>query len=85
MAGAFLEIDLGLKRVPRDDLDANARAWVATVEETMDTTGIEDPDGVRGTWHVKAGRLTNGQKQQFSNAVDELANWFRRHLDGAED
>jgi hypothetical protein len=81
---AFAEIDHGLRRIPRDDLDADARAWVATIEEAMDTAGIEDPDGL-GTWYLKAGRLSHDQKRQFSNAVDELANWFRRHLDGAED
>ena len=40
---AFHECSLGLRRIPRDDLDENARGWVAIIEEASDTTGISDP------------------------------------------
>ncbi len=85
LAGAFFDCDLGLKRVPRDDLDTDARTWVATIEQMMDTTGIDDPGGVRGTWYIKAKQLSDDEKQKFSHAVDELASWFHRHYDGEED
>ena len=49
LAHAFHECLLGLRDVVRDDLDANARAWIATIERTMDTAGVEDPGGERGT------------------------------------
>jgi hypothetical protein len=84
LASAFHECLRGLDRIPRDDLDANARAWVGTVERTMDDTGIEDPDGERGTWFVKAQGLTDQEKQQFSDAVDHLASWFDHHFYGLE-
>ena len=74
-AGAFHECMLGLKDLPPKELDDNARSWVETIERTMDATGIEDRSG-RGTWTIKAEGLSIEEKQEFSDAVDQLAHWF---------
>src|SRR5215212_6659108 len=74
---AFHECTLGLEDIDLNDLDDDARNWVAQLQELMDTTGIDDPDE-RGTWLIKADQLTDTQKFDLSNAVDGLAHWFRR-------
>ena len=74
-AGASHECMLGLKDLRPKDLDDNARSWVATIERTIDATGIEDRSG-RGTWTIKTEGLSIEEKQQFSDAVDELAHWL---------
>ena len=61
--------------IPRDDLDRQARAWAATIERIMDTTGIEDPSG-RGTFEIRAEQLSDDERRAFSDAVDHLADWF---------
>ena len=76
-ADAFTECSWGLHNVGPDDLDERAQSWLRTIQEAMDTTGIEDPFG-RGKFDIKAERLTFDQKQEFSHAVDELASWFDR-------
>ncbi len=80
---AFHECSLGLRDVRPDDLDDNARSWLRTIRETMDTTGIDDPQG-RGTWFIKAERLSIDQKSPFSSAVDELAHWFHERFMGRQ-
>lgn len=75
IAHAFHECHLGLHDLRRDNLDDNARNWLAKLEALMDTTGLEDPSG-RGLWAVKAERLTVDEKLELSRVVDELAAWF---------
>lgn len=82
-ARAFHECDLGLRDVCSDDLDDNARSWVRTIRQTMDTTGIDDPQG-RGKWFIKAERLSIEEKSRFSSAVDELADWFHGRFMGRQ-
>ncbi len=77
IAYAFHECLLGLKDIPRDDLDAGARSWVTSIERLMDTEGISDPSE-RGTWKLKAESLTVDEKTELSRSVDELAEWFDR-------
>ena len=74
-ASAFHECMLGLKEVSSEDLDDNARRWRGTIDSCMNDEGIEDPQG-RGTWEIKAERLTESQRFAFSGAVDELAHWL---------
>ena len=76
---AFHECSLGLRDVRLEDLDDNARSWVEIIRETMDTTGIEDPQR-RGAWFIKAERLSIEEKSRFSSAVDELAFWFHERF-----
>lgn len=83
-AGAFHECLLGLNRLPHDDLDRNARAWVDTIKEAMDTEGIEDPSG-RSAWTIKAEQLSDDERGAFSRAVDDLADWLRSHYHGQDD
>lgn len=45
---AFIECGYGLDNLSIDDLNDYARSLVQTVKQTMDTTGIDDPNG-RGT------------------------------------
>lgn len=75
IAGAFEECSHGLHDLRNEDLDDNARRWVATIKELMDTSGIQDPSG-RGTFVIKAERLTEEQKFELSRVIDELAHWF---------
>jgi hypothetical protein len=81
IASAFHECSLGLHDLRRDELDNNARQWVAKLEELMETKGLEDPSG-RGLWTVKAQQLTVDQKIELSRVVDELAHWFDRQFRG---
>lgn len=86
LASAFQACSLGLDGawpIPRDELDRGARSWVATIERTMDMTGIEDPAG-RGTAIIKAEHLSHDDKQQFSEAVNDLADWLAHHYYGWE-
>jgi hypothetical protein len=72
---AFHECTLGLEHVDGEHLDADAKVWVQTVREIMDTTGIVEDDG-RGRWFIKADSLSLDDKSRFSTAVDSLADWF---------
>lgn len=56
-------------------LDDHARTWVETIKAFMDTTGIDAPNG---RWVIKASKLTDDEKYELSNAVDQLADWFDR-------
>jgi hypothetical protein len=69
IAAAYHECHLGLMRLQPDDFDDDARRSVSTVTMRMDTTGIEDPQG-RGTWGIKADKLSVDEKFEFSSAVD---------------
>lgn len=75
IAGAFAECDLGLHGLCDDDLDVNARDWIAKLRELMDTSGLADPS-FRGLWSVRASGLTQNQKTELARIVDELAAWF---------
>lgn len=81
IASAFHECSLGLHKLSDKELDDNARGWVTKLREFMDTTGIQDPAG-RGTWVIKAERLTVDQKLELSRTVAELAHWFDRQFWG---
>jgi hypothetical protein len=82
VAGAFHECSLGLKDLPRQALDENARKWVGELEELMNTDGI--PEDSRGAWYMKAERLTVEEKFTLSGVVDELADWFDRENHGSQ-
>ena len=77
---AFSECSLGLAGVDKNTLDDEARRWVAELDDLMDTTGFEDPDGKKGLWMVQAETFTNDEMFQISNLVDTLAFWFREQL-----
>jgi hypothetical protein len=47
----------------------------------MDTASIDDPHS-RGTWLLKAARLSIDEKSEFSQAVDSLADWFHGRFMG---
>ncbi len=76
---AFQNCSLGFQDLRDEDLDDDARGWVAKINELMDTTGIDDPES-RGTWLLKAELLTEDQRIELSSAIDELAHWFDRRL-----
>lgn len=78
IAHAFLACHHGLAELDRSGLDADARTWVARLEEFMDSTDLPDPDEI-GTFRVKARLMTTDEKHELSRIVDELAHWFRRH------
>lgn len=74
---AFLLCEMGLKGIPLDELDDDARDWVVALEELMDTTGVDGPPG-RETWRLWAETFSEEEKREVSRVVDELADWFRR-------
>jgi len=76
-AEAFNQCSLALLDLRPEDLDDIAHSWVATIERTGDPTDAEDPSG-RGSWIVRAEQLSIEEKERFSRAVNELANWLQR-------
>jgi hypothetical protein len=76
IANAFHDCELALDQVAKDHLDDNARLWIQTLEEFMNTSGLSDPHGV-GLWSVKAQEFSVDEKLTISRIVDELAHWFR--------
>lgn len=78
IAHAFNSCHLGLIDLDRSGLDSDTKAWVARLEEFMDSSGLPDPDAI-GTNRVKARLMSNDEKYELSRIVDELAHWFRRY------
>jgi len=78
IAEAFAECRAGLDVLPTH-LDEDAHPYVDTINEAMDTSGIENPYD-RGADTVKAEKLTPEQKYEFSRAVDELASYLNRRF-----
>jgi hypothetical protein len=74
-AGAFHECMLGFHDLRPDDFDSRSLSWYATIQQTMSTDGLEDSTG-RGTWVIKAERLTVDEKLDFSRALNELTYWL---------
>ena len=54
----------------------DAQEWIRTIKRIIDTTGFGDPTS--GGYLARVQAMTYEEKRDFSNAVDELANWFRR-------
>jgi hypothetical protein len=79
IAEAFELCSRAFFRFDTNALDDNARRWILTIKDFMDTSGIDNVGG-RGTYVIKAERLTNDEKRELSNAVDELAHWFKQHF-----
>jgi hypothetical protein len=79
---AFEECGHGLSQLDRESLRDEARQWVDTISDLMDTTGIDDP-GQRGTWVIKGERMSIDEKLDLSSAVDQLASWLRDQLPDA--
>ena len=53
--------------------DENASRWIETIKRLKDTTN-------EGTWVNRAYAMSLEEKREFSKAVDELADWFKRQL-----
>jgi hypothetical protein len=70
---AFELCDRGLHDFDEQDVEGDARSWLATIKHTMDITGISAPDS---KWLIKAKQLTYDEKCDFSNAVDALTHWL---------
>ena len=75
IAGAFHECHLGLHHLDRNQLNDTARDWLAKLDRLMETSGLQDPHG-KGLWQIKAETLTESEKFELSQVVDELAHWF---------
>jgi hypothetical protein len=59
--------------------DKNACGWIETIKRFMDTTNVQDPTN-DGPWLQRARAMDLEEKREFSEAVDELADWFKRQL-----
>jgi len=82
-ADALQECCLGLGNISERDLDDKARSCVRTIKRTIEAPPEEDTS-FPGTWQLRAERLTEKQKHDFSHAVDELAYWFNARLYGID-
>ena len=72
---AFHECSLGLHNLDESELDDNSRLWLSELKELMNTDGIVDDTG-RGTWIIKAERLSTDEKRKLAMLVDDLTYWF---------
>ncbi len=79
---AFRSCLLGLASVDKNTLNDDARQWIMDLDDLMNTDGLEDPDGKKGLWMVKAETLTDEQKSQLSLVIDSLAVWFKSQVRG---
>ncbi len=79
---AFRSCSLGLARVDKNTLDDDARRLVMDLDDLMNTDGLEDPDGKKGLWMVKAETFTDEQKSQLSLIIDSLAVFFKSQMRG---
>ncbi len=60
-------------------MDENAYGWIETIKRLMDTTNVQDPTS-DGKWIQRARAMDLEEKREFSEAVDDLADWFKRQL-----
>ncbi len=75
IAAAFHECSLGLTQFNRNQLDQDAKDWLAKLDRLMNTSGLNDPNK-KGLWQVKAETLSDGEKVELSHIIDELAHRF---------
>jgi hypothetical protein len=81
LADAFAFCDRAFTNFNMDRIrDSEALRHIATIQRSMDTTGLTEDASGAGTW-VKRGRMMSvDQRSEFSRAVDELADWFNREF-----
>lgn len=75
IASAFLECSLGLGSPSTRDMEnviPHARDMIAEIDDFMDTTAVQDPDGRRGLYLVKAEGFTDDEKYRLSFLINEL-------------
>ena len=74
-SSALFECQLALGHLNPDDIDdEHARTLVRRIEEVLDTSGIDDPEGL-GTLAIKLDRMHDEERLRVSSAIDELASW----------
>ncbi len=78
IAGAFNSCDVGLKTLDRSLItdDAILRR-LREIDGALDISQVGDLHGY-GMWRLKAKKMTEEEKRNFSRNVDECANWFAR-------
>ena len=82
IACAFSECSLAFRNFDVQAVQSDdARKCIETIQQMMNTTGINDPEG-RGKYFIKAEQLSVTERSELSIAVDELAYWFRREFEG---
>ena len=83
IAGAFSNCEAGLKTLDRNLVtDDEMLRRLREIEAALDITEVSDLHG-HGMWRLKAKKMTEEEKRNFSRNVDECANWFSRHRDSA--
>ena len=75
IASAFVECSLGLMDLQTDDLGEGVQGWLGKLRDLMDTSDIPDTSAHQ-LFELKARQLTEAQKIELSQIVDELASWF---------
>lgn len=79
IASAFHECSLGLHQLDINSVSDDARSWIRSLNELLDTSGLSDPSKV-GLWTIKAESLTTDEQIELSRVVDELASYFGREF-----
>lgn len=80
IAHAFDHCNHGLGELrDLEELDEDKRNSIQKLKGLMDTSGLNDPNG-RGTWEVKAEKLTEAQRFELSRVIDDLADFFHREF-----
>jgi len=76
LCDAFRECSLGLHNFDESLIqDDNALNNIRKIKESMNSSGLNDQEE-KGLWRIKAESLSEEEKYDFSNAVDELASYF---------
>jgi hypothetical protein len=75
IADALHNCQMAFHRLEDSRLDDNEARLVRKIKTFMDTSELDDPNG-EGTYVVKARALSNAQKLDLTNSIDELASSF---------
>ena len=75
IASAFIECSLGLMDLQTEDLGEGVRDWLGILRDLMDTSDIPETSAYE-LFELKARQLTEAQKIELSQIIDELASWF---------
>jgi hypothetical protein len=80
IAHAFHACSLGLQQFDVTRIaDEDVRDRIERLRTLTQTEGMEDATG-EGTWVHRARKMTVDEKRELSSVVDQLADWFNKHV-----
>ena len=75
IASAFIECSLGMMDLKTEDLGEGVRDWLGKLRDLMDTSDIPEASAYE-LFELKAKQMTDAQKIELAQIIDELASWF---------